>query len=348
MFPLFLCKKFKNNNSKKKPMGAIDFLYIKENIRMLKSKKIKIKVANKNYSLYKEKYDNCVIGEEIEVNVKDIPLNSRILVEVICDNCNIDKNIKYCDYIKVYNKKNKYFCSKCRNVSIKEGVQKKYGVDNVFQLQEIKGKTEKTNLEKYGVKHHLQNKHILEKQKKTNQERYGVNFIPELRRYTQEDFIKKCNDIHNSRYEYPNMKYETVENYIDIKCKKHGIFSQVGREHLKGQGCPKCATSKGEEFIINYLNDNGISYNFQKTFDGCVYKNKLPFDFYISSMNMLLEYDGEQHFKVIENWGGEEEFKLRQIKDKIKNKYCMEKQIRLERIKYDEDLENRLDKIFKK
>jgi len=313
---------------------------------MLKSKKIKIKVANKNYSLYKEKYDNCVIGEEIEVDVKDIPLNSRIIVEVICDSCGIDKNIKYCDYVRVFNKKNKYFCSKCRNVSIKEGVQKKYGVDNVFQLQEIKDKTEKTNLEKYGVKHHLQNNDILEKQKKTNQERYGVNFIPELNRDTTEIFIEKCKKIHRDKYDYNLVNYNRVMDHVDIICRKHGKFSQLADSHVKGMGCPKCNTSKGEEFIMNYLNDRNIPYNYQKTFDGCVYKNKLPFDFYIPSMNLIIEYDGEQHFMVIENWGGEEEFKLRQKKDKIKTKYCKYNKIRLERIKYDEDLEERLNFIF--
>ncbi len=313
---------------------------------MIKNDKIKITVANKNYKLYKEKYD-CVIGGEIEIKISDLPLNSRKLVDVVCDNCGVEKYIKYCDYIKVYKKKNKYFCFKCKSESIKQGVQKKYGVDNVFQLQDTKDKSEKTNLEKYGVKHHLQNKYILEKQKKTNQERYGVDFIPELRKDTTDSFIKKCKKIHRNKYDYSLVDYMRVVEHIDIICKKHGKFSQLADSHVKGMGCPKCSTSKGEEFIINYLNDNNISYNYQKSFKDCVYKNKLPFDFFIPSMNMLLEYDGEQHFMVIENWGGEKSFKLRQKKDKIKNQYCIDNNIRLERIKYDKDLEDELNKIFK-
>jgi len=314
---------------------------------MIKTKKVKVKIVPKNYNTYKELDYNFKMGDEVEIDVKDLPLNSRKLVQVKCDNCGNEKELKYCNYMKAYNKKNKYFCSKCRSQSIKEGVQKIYGVDNVFQLQETKDKAEKTNLKKYGVKHHLQNKDILEKQKKTNQERYGVDFIPQLKKYTTEDFIIMCRKKHNNKYSYDNANYLGMEQKIMITCAKHDDFYQRAVDHYRGLGCPKCATSKGEEFIIDYLNGIDIPYNYQKTFDGCVYKNKLPFDFYISSMNLIIEYDGEQHFMVIENWGGEEEFKLRQKKDKIKNKYCKDNKIRLERIKYDEDLEERLNLIFK-
>jgi hypothetical protein len=51
----------------------------------------------------------------------------------------------------------------------------KYGVENVFQSEDIKEKIKQTNLEKYGVEHPLQNKDILEKSKETNIERYGVD-----------------------------------------------------------------------------------------------------------------------------------------------------------------------------
>jgi len=312
---------------------------------MIKNDKLKIKVANKNYKLYKQKYD-CSIGDEIEIKISDLPLNSRKIVDVICDNCDAEKSIKYCDYIKVYNKKNKYYCSKCRNVSIKDGVKDKYGVENVFQLQETKDKTKKTNIKLYGFEHHLQNVDILEKQKETNQKRYGVDFIPQLKKYTTIDFVKMCNKKHKNKYTYNNANYLGMEQKIMITCEKHDDFFQRAVDHYRGLGCPKCATSKGEDFIINYLNDRNIVYNYQKTFDGCIYKNKLPFDFYIPSINLLIEYDGEQHYMIVENWGGEKEFKLRQKKDRIKNRFCKENSIKLERIKYDEDLEERLNLIF--
>ena len=47
------------------------------------------------------------INREIIVNVKDLPLNSRKIVNVRCDNCKVTKKIRFCDYMSVYNKKNK-------------------------------------------------------------------------------------------------------------------------------------------------------------------------------------------------------------------------------------------------
>ena len=37
---------------------------------------------------------------------------------------------------------------------------------------------------------------------------------------------------------------------------------------------------------------------------------------------MCIEFDGIQHFKPIEYWGGIEKLKTTQKHDKIKNRYC--------------------------
>ena len=210
----------------------------------------------------------------------------------------------------------------------------------------MKDKTKATCNELYGFDHHLQNKDILQKQIDTNQERYGVNFIPELKKHTQEIFLDMCKKIHGELYDYSDVFYVNVMEKVKIICKKHGIFEQRCYSHLEGEGCPKCKISKGENFIMEYLNENNIPYMCQKKFDDCKYKTALPFDFYFQDRNLCLEYDGIQHFMSIENWGGEDEFKLRKKKDKIKNDFCKKNNIRLERIKYDEDIEERLKNIF--
>ena len=46
-------------------------------------------------------------------------------------------------------------------------------------------------------------------------------------------------------------------------------------------------------------------------------KGKLRFDFYINE-NYLIEYDGQQHFYAVGNWGGEEQFQKTQLYDNIK------------------------------
>ena len=60
----------------------------------------------------------------------------------------------------------------------------------------------------------------------------------------------------------------------------------------------------------------------------------LPFDFYLHDYNVCIEYDGIQHFKPIEYFGGEEAFQKRQLNDKIKTEYCIDNHITLIRLPY--------------
>lgn len=76
--------------------------------------------------------------------------------------------------------------------------------------------------------------------------------------------------------------------------------------------------------------------NIKKTFDGCENINKLYFDFYLPEYNTCIEYDGLQHFKSIEHFGGKKGLKETQKRDKIKDEYCKNNNIRLLRIKYNE------------
>ena len=72
----------------------------------------------------------------------------------------------------------------------------------------------------------------------------------------------------------------------------------------------------------------------------------LPFDFYIPHKDICIEYDGEQHYKPIEYFGGVKKFKRLKRNDNIKNKYCKENNIKLIRIKYSQY--KNIDKILKK
>ena len=53
---------------------------------------------------------------------------------------------------------------------------------------------------------------------------------------------------------------------------------------------------------------------------------------------MCIEYDGVQHFKPIEYFGGLDNLKYVQKHDKIKTKYCYDNNIILLRIKYSENV----------
>lgn len=161
-----------------------------------------------------------------------------------------------------------------------------------------------------------------------------------------EEFIKLSNEIHNKKYDYSLVNYDKYKNEVSIICKKHGIFKQKPSYHLKGSGCQNCKNSLGENKIFNFLIKNNVDFIQQKRFADCKYKYTLPFDFYLPKYNLCIEYDGKQHFKPIKKFGGEQEFKERKIKDKIKTEYCKKNNIKLLRIKYNENIEEKLNSLF--
>lgn len=135
-------------------------------------------------------------------------------------------------------------------------------------------------------------------------------------------------------------EYTGSENPVNCRCKLCGhLWSPIGRSLKNGQGCPHCTMSKGEVRVKQFLELYKIFYETQKTFDDCVYEQKLKFDFYLTDYNILIEYDGEQHFKPVDfaNKGIEwatNLFNENLKKDAIKNKYCEDNNIILIRIPY--------------
>lgn len=161
------------------------------------------------------------------------------------------------------------------------------------------------------------------------------------------DFIEKSKKIHRDKYDYSLVEYDLCTDKIIIICPKHGNFSQRATSHLSGQGCPVCNQSKGENIIMNFLIDNKYKYIPQKTFHKCKNKSYLPFDFYLPDYNICIEFDGIQHFEPNIKFG-EEEFKKTIYNDIIKNNFCKNNNINLLRIKYDENIIEKLKKYLNK
>jgi very-short-patch-repair endonuclease len=122
-----------------------------------------------------------------------------------------------------------------------------------------------------------------------------------------------------------------------LNIKEHGIFEQKIHKHLKGQGCSFCSSpSKGEDFIKSHLEEMKIKYIRQHSFYTCKFINKLSFDFYLPEYNTCIEFDGEQHFRPVKWFGGKEGYELNTKRDECKNKWCLENNVSLVRIKYNE------------
>ena len=54
------------------------------------------------------------------------------------------------------------------------------------------------------------------------------------KKLTKEEFIKKANEVHNSKYDYSNVDYKHSKIKVCIICQKHGEFFQKPHEHMNG------------------------------------------------------------------------------------------------------------------
>lgn len=137
-------------------------------------------------------------------------------------------------------------------------------------------------------------------------------------------------------------EYNGWDTRMRFKCKNCGetweqpFYSAT----INNCRCPRCQRqiSAGEEAVAKQLLRLNVSFISQYKFDGCKYKNALPFDFaIINSKNKvigLIEYQGEQHYKPIDYFGGEVKFKQQIKRDEIKREYCEKNNIPLLIIPY--------------
>ena len=150
----------------------------------------------------------------------------------------------------------------------------------------------------------------------------------------QNEYISRCITKHGNLYDYSITNYTIGRENVEVICDKHGIFEQNAQFHMYGGNCPRCNMSKGELSIRNFLLDNDIIFTEQKKYDDCIHKSHLPFDFHLTDLNILIEFDGEQHYKPMNFFGGEVGYDELKFRDSIKDNYCIVNNIKLIRIPY--------------
>jgi hypothetical protein len=95
--------------------------------------------------------------------------------------------------------------------------------------------------------------------------------------------------------------------------------------------------SKGEKQILLYLTKYNINYIKEKSFNNCLSPkgNKLRFDFYLPDYNLLIEFDGQHHYKPVNKYNrAKRVHKQTVINDQIKNQFVLDNNINLLRIPY--------------
>lgn len=268
--------------------------------------------------------------------------NKNKQIEYQCDYCGKPFMVTQSKVDKVKNGKAKglYCCSQCA-----KDVQKPKWEDIVFLFKEHgyellsdKYINAKTKLEYICSKH--RDKGVQSVTYGNLKNGFGCKYCGDER--TAEAKRLSFDEVKEifARHDMELLKQPYVNTSIPMMyiCKNH---PEVGIQYMTTsnaykQHCPYCNVIKGEDKIVNYLIENNIDFERQKKFDGLlgVKGGKLSYDFYIPKYNLLIEYQGEQHERSIEHFGGNEQFKIQLEHDKRKRDYAMSHNIDLLEIWY--------------
>ena len=293
---------------------------------MILNKTVKIKITTKTISFYKKRgYNINKIGDEININIDDLQLGSKVIVDVECDVCKKVKKIQYVKYIKNISKYNTYTCStKCSSFKFKltsiekygvehpsqsdeiknkiiNTVKGKYGVSNVFKSEEIKNKIKTSNNEKYGVDYPQQNSVILEKSIKSNLLNYGVR-RPSQSELLKYKYIKNCKETLKQKFNSDFINILNIDykdnGTVNAKCINNHNFNinlktLYSRTLNKSVICTVCnpiekQTSILEQEIFTFIRNN---YN-NKILTNNRGEIGLELDIYLPELNLAFEFNG--------------------------------------------------------
>lgn len=234
--------------------------------------------------------------------------------------------------------------------NFQQGKDCKYCANNVkFTYEEVKTYIENFGYKLLSTEYNSGKEKLLVKCPNPNHEPYEVRFYAfknqnnrcekcsrekasEKRKHSY-DFVKESIEFYG--YKLLSNEYKNSLDILRLMC-PHGHEFNMSFEKFYNSGhrCTKCSESKGEREITRILDKYYIENISQYKFDDCKFKQCLPFDFYLPSYNVLIEYDGEQHFEILDYFGGLDKFIDTKIRDTIKNEYCKKNNIKLIRIPY--------------
>jgi len=232
---------------------------------MIIDDKVSITLNSSNISRYKKLGYIGRVNETIDVFIKDLSNGSHALINIRCDICGIERKVKFNSIVK-NDYLIKYYCKKCKN---EKNLLEKYGVKNVFQIDNVKKKIKEKNLEKYGVDNVSKSIEIKEKKIKTNRINWGCDWGLSndiiknkskktiMDKYGVDNVSKNKNiKIKKEKTCFENNGVKYISQSIDFKQKiknkvlnflknKYGIIDYVGDDYIFY--CKKC----NQNFSLN-------------------------------------------------------------------------------------------------
>lgn len=136
----------------------------------------------------------------------------------------------------------------------------------------------------------------------------------ESSRLSTEAFVKKAKDVHGDTYDYSRVDYKGRAKHVEIICRKHGSFWQRAETHWAGNGCQLCQESRGEKAVELVLKKYGIEHVREYR----IVPHRYRYDFYLPGLDIYIEFHGQQHYRPVPIFGGEEAHLQCKERDEVK------------------------------
>jgi len=244
---------------------------------MIIDDKVLIKISKANVRFYKNKY-NCIVGDYMLIDTKDLSRGCCVEVKVMCDICNCIKKLSFKKYLKNIKNQSIYTCSsKCSTIKKKNTLFENFGDRNFNNRKKFR----ETCISKYGVDYPMRNDLVREKSEKTCLIKYNSKNFVNSDKYLEKMFTlygvtnpMKSIDINSKRIK----SSFSIDSFNEIKYQgKYELdFLKFCKENLLSPIKP--------EFTINYIHDGKI-------------KIYIP-DFYFELQNLVIEIKSSYYYNL--------------------------------------------------
>jgi len=144
---------------------------------MIITKVTQMRINKKNINHFTELGYEVNLKDVICIDPTELSKGSNVRIDVSCDRCGLERNIKYQSYIFNIERSldgKTYTCDRCSHEKIRETNIKKYGTEYYSKTKDFINKIKKTSMERFGLEHFSKTEDYIKNRTKTNMEKYGV------------------------------------------------------------------------------------------------------------------------------------------------------------------------------
>ena len=217
---------------------------------MILDKQVKINISTKTFQYYSDLGYKCQLREPIDIKIEHLQKGTRIKINVRCDVCGLEKELRYTKYIQNTKNFTKLYCCclKCASNKKKETMLRNYGVEHALQNKNLLEKSKQTCKKNYGVEHPLQKEDLLKKSQNTCLENYGFKNPSQNKNIQQKKIDKSIINwqtsfpMQNIKLQEKAIKTSLINNGVKYPMQNKGFQEKVKETNLKkyGGNSPSC------------------------------------------------------------------------------------------------------------